>query len=245
MPKKYRDFYLHALEHAQEGDQNGGANPQQKTDQQGGANSTTRRSQELRKQIATMLEQLPTDAKPPHRIPNQQRKRAASPEQPPTPPKAAVPRHTALAFHTGPIPQPKIATTKEEKAKELHATKDIVAKFTTKEKILKMAARPAARKENTPHGTPEIGDVRRYYDRQQTRYVTWIVIASKEESVNMENLDLALANLRTQADTLDATSIHMQIPQPNLRNIKQLDFLLALERAFIDSNLTVHVWTLE
>ena len=61
---------------------------------------------------------------------------------------------------------------------------------------------------------------------------------------NGENaLELALENLKVQAETLNAKNIHLSLQQRILKPLTQLDLLCAIDTTFANSQLTVHVWT--
>ena len=150
-----------------------------------------------------------------------------------------IPRASnTLHFHTGQLPTPKQTATDETAD-----CADIYTNFVPREKILSMLNKKTARKMNTPHGTPQIGDVRRYYDKTRRQYVTSLILAAKGKPTTVEALELALENLKVQAETLNAKNIHISLQQRILKPLTQLDMLYAIEKTFADTPLTVHIWT--
>ena len=143
-----------------------------------------------------------------------------------------------LQFHTGPLPTPKQQATDENAD-----CAEIYINFVPREKILNLLNKTATRKKNTPYGTPQLGDVRRYYDKTRRQYVTSLIVAEKGKPATAEILELALENLKVQAETLNTTKIHLSLQQRILKPLTQLDMLCAIEKTFTDESQTVHIWT--
>ena len=119
---------------------------------------------------------------------------------------------------------------------------EVILKLTTKEKFTKFSEARKNRHEGTHKGTPEIGDARRYYENTTKRYVTALILQSKETPLSLDNLQLALWNLHCQMETLGAKRAHMQ---PGLRVFKPLDQMtvfLAIEKQFMDTDIQIHIW---
>ena len=155
-----------------------------------------------------------------------------------TPTKTLPQASQTLQFHTGMMPPP----TQPAEADDEDCT-DIYVNFTTRERILNMNAKNSARKSTTPYGIPQVGDVRRYYDKTRKQYITSLIVSEKGRPITKDSLELALENLKVQAETLNAKNIHISLHQRALKPLTQLDMLYATEKAFMDTQLKVHVWT--
>ena len=118
----------------------------------------------------------------------------------------------------------------------------IVLKLATKEKFAKYNKAKAEKAEDTHNAKPEIGDVRRYYEKEQKRYITVAIIRAKGVPVTLENLKLMLWNLHCKMEALQATVVHLEMSTINLKPLDDMDLLLALEEQFQSSQIAVHVW---
>ena len=118
----------------------------------------------------------------------------------------------------------------------------VILKFTTKERFTKFNTTKASKKPNTPHAAPEIGDVRRFYETKQQRYVTALIISAKNIPSTEENLQLGLWNLHSQMQTLGAKKLHIPMPQKATKPLPEFKILLALEQQFIKSEIKIHLW---
>ena len=141
-------------------------------------------------------------------------------------------RQTALTFHKQTTP----TSAYDDADKNIHTN------FTTQEKLTKILPKIKQRKENTTQAPPELGDVRRYFSKQENKYITSLVIANNTTQPNDSTLQLALWNLHVQATALDITSIHIQFPQKAISKIPPLKLLLLLDSQFTNSNIDIHLW---
>ena len=121
-------------------------------------------------------------------------------------------------------------------------TSDVIVKLTSKEKFTKYNQAKAEKEGSTHTGTPEIGDARRFYEKGSHRYITALLINSKDTPTNIENLQLALCNLHCQMETLAATQVHIQIAPKAFKPLKTMEAILAIEKQFHQSEIQVHLW---
>ena len=87
-----------------------------------------------------------------------------------------------------------------------------------------------------------MGDVKRYYEKKQNRYVNALIIAAKVTPVIHDNLKLGLWNLHYQMEALQAPAVHLQMSYTAFRPLNEIDVLLALEQQFEDTGIEVHAW---
>ena len=88
--------------------------------------------------------------------------------------------YTKIKFHWEEMP----------KKLKLIPESHIVLKLAAKEKFAKYNKAKAEKAEDTHNAKPEIGDVRRYYEKEQKRYITVAIIRAKGVPVTLENLKL-------------------------------------------------------
>ena len=120
--------------------------------------------------------------------------------------------------------------------------KDIIVKLTTKEKFHKYNQTKSSKEGSTHTGTPEIGDARRFFEQGSNRYITALIILSKITPTELDNLKLAFWNLHCQAETLNATNIHIQLANRPFKPVATMEGILALEKQFKTTNIYVHLW---
>ena len=118
--------------------------------------------------------------------------------------------------------------------------KDIIVKLTTKEKFHKYNQTKSSKEGSTHTGTPEIGDARRFFERGSNRYITALIISSKITPTELDNLKLAFWNLHCQAETLNATNIHIQLANKAFRPVATMEGILALENSL---KLLIYTYT--
>ena len=120
----------------------------------------------------------------------------------------------------------------------------ITVHFATLENMQKAHPQPARRRENSVYGPLHVGDVTRYYNKRQRRYVTALIVSSRDQAPTLDNLRLAIWNLHVQAIGLEARHIHMALPSWPPPPYPVLDVIYTLDQEFISSELKVHLWNL-
>ena len=140
--------------------------------------------------------------------------------------------YTKIHFHWADLP------TKSGEIPENH----VVLKFTTKEKFTKFSSSRSCKTEGLQKSKAEVGDVKRYYEKKQNRYVNALIIAAKGTPVCHDNLKLGLWNLHCQMEALQAPAVHLQMSYTAFRPLNEIDVLLALEQQFENTGIEVHAW---
>ena len=118
----------------------------------------------------------------------------------------------------------------------------VILKFTTKERFTKFKQSKATKQPDTPHSAPEVGDVRRFYEKTQKRYVTALIISAKGIPPSIDNLHLGLWNLHSQMQTLGAKRLYISLPQKAIRPLPETAVLLAIEGQFRTTDIELHIW---
>ena len=116
--------------------------------------------------------------------------------------------------------------------------------FSTLENMQKAHPQPARRRENSVFGPLHVGDVTRYFNKRQRRYVTALIVSSSTQAPTLDILRLAIWNLHVQAIGLEAKHIHMTLPSWPPPPFPVLDVIYAMDQEFISSTLDVHLWNL-
>ena len=119
---------------------------------------------------------------------------------------------------------------------------DIIVKLTTKEKFTKFNHARKNKDDSTHTGTPEIGDARRFFESSTQRYITALILSSRDTHLNMENLQLALWNLHCQMNTLNAKNAHLQPALRAFKPLEQMQAFLAIEKQFMNTDIRFHIW---
>ena len=157
-----------------------------------------------------------------------------------TEPIPSARKYTALRFRVGRMPEPGEPFTPDGKIYPEHH--DIVVTFSTWERVDKLIGKSPAKKQGTVAGPPQVGDARRMYSKPEQRYTTSLIITKKQVPFTMENLELALWNLHTQAIGLEAKRIHIPVDQRLLKAMQPQEILMAIDRQFLESDYEVHIW---
>ena len=118
----------------------------------------------------------------------------------------------------------------------------VILKFTTKERFTKFKQSKATKQPDTPHSAPEVGDVRRFYEKTQKRYVTALIISAKGTPPSIDNLHLGLWNLHSQIQTIGAKKLYIQLPQKATRPLPETAILLAIEGQFRTADIELHIY---
>ena len=157
--------------------------------------------------------------------------------------KARLPtrqRKEVLVFRDGPIPVAAPGENPLAPAGEVALPgDDVVVRFATLEKIEKIVSKNSSRKAHG--GTPELGCIRKIYDKNSHRHTLNLVVAARDHPFTVQTLELALFNLQSAiSDT--AKRIHVPLDMRILKSLDKMSVILAFEEVFWPTELIVHIW---
>ena len=149
-----------------------------------------------------------------------------------------------LVFREGPMP---IATPGANSLVDKGVTtlpgEDVVIRFTTLERIEKITSKGSNR-DKFSGGTPELGCVRKIYDKNSHRHTLNLVVAARDHPLTVHTLELALYNL--MIELLDTVKrVHVPLDMRILKAIDGMSVVLAFEEAFLSTGVKVHIWNLK
>ena len=157
-----------------------------------------------------------------------------------TPEKPTRARKDVLIFREGPLPValPGANPLAPEGTTALPG-EDVVVRFSTVEKMEKLTSKSSNRKFHG--GPPELGCVRKIYDKHAHRHTLSLVVAAREHPLAVHNLELALFNLRVVLEDT-VKRVHVPLDMRILKALDRMSVILAFEDAFWPTPIVVHIW---
>ena len=155
-------------------------------------------------------------------------------------PKPTRNRKDVLTFRDGPLPvaMPGQNPLAPQDVQAMPG-EDVVVRFTTLEKIEKLMSKGSNRRFHG--GIPELGCVRKIYDKHSHRHSLSLVIAARDHPIAIQHLDMALCNLLVLIDDT-VKRVHVPLDMRILKSLDRMSVILAFEDAFWPTDVVVHIW---